>query len=104
MSADLKCISWGDLEKWQYVHMDCAVIVESAEDAANQAVRVKPPYPKVCPCDCKNCKRAWWAMGRPVVRDGVLFVSCPRCDGSGKVGTAETPCDRCDHGSVRKTR
>ena len=77
--ADLHCISWGPLGKPgapdSLVHMDCAVIVADEEQARRQAVRVPGPYPKVCPCDCQTCKRAWWADGRPMVRDCVVVRS-----------------------------
>lgn len=39
---------------------DCPVVVE--RDGA----------PIVCPCDCRGCERAWFAMKQPVVRDGKL--------------------------------
>ena len=28
--------------------------------------------PRVCPCECQTCKRAWWRDGRPIVRDGKI--------------------------------
>lgn len=28
---------------------------------------------KVCMCDCRTCKRAWFADGQPCVRDGKII-------------------------------
>jgi hypothetical protein len=55
--ADFNCISWGD-EGRVLVHPDCDVVV------------VVSGVPRVCPCECRTCKRAWFDAGQPIVRDG----------------------------------
>ena len=61
MSRDhLVCIEYGRLAPGEYVHNGCPVTIDG----------------KVCPCECKACKRAWWAAGRPTNRPA---EPCPAC-------------------------
>ena len=53
------CPSWGVLLPSERKHRDCPVIVAAVPLL-------------VCPCECKACRRAWWAAGRPIVRDGAV--------------------------------
>jgi hypothetical protein len=59
----LTCILWGELAGLGLlIHPTCPVI-ESGDP---------PRPPRVCSCECQTCKRAWWAQGRPIVRDGQI--------------------------------
>jgi len=69
--AELVCIAWGALQGYEREHFDCPVILESAVSAA---VPVTVELPALCPCECRTCKRSWWAMGRPLVRDGKIVT------------------------------
>jgi hypothetical protein len=69
--AYLVCIAWGALWVHELEHVDCPVILENA---AESAVAVKVDLPALCPCECRTCKRAWWAKGRPLVRDGKIVT------------------------------
>lgn len=70
VDSDTICSTWGDNQE----HMDCEVVVTA--DTARRCVLGSPgqvgPWPVVCPCECRACKRAWWRAGRPVVRDGAV--------------------------------
>jgi hypothetical protein len=68
--ADLTCIAWGSLELAGN-HEGCPVVFESATDRRQYPQGPAPSsFPAVCPCDCSDCGRAWWADGRPIVCDG----------------------------------
>ena len=70
--SHLVCAVWGPLRHGRVVHMDCPVIVrEPLEGIAGSAARTGP-LPMVCGCECQTCKRAWWARGRPVLKDGAI--------------------------------
>jgi len=61
----LICIAWGELP-----HPDCPVIVRSVDQVAPHVLEQLGELPAVCPCECKTCKRAWWADGRPRIVGG----------------------------------
>lgn len=54
------CVAWGRLPTVDIVvgHESCPVL--GADPLS------------VCPCECTTCKRAWWAAGRPIIRDGAI--------------------------------
>lgn len=68
------CACWGPLSSGEHQHMNCDVIVTADHPgaASNSAPGRKGPWPVVCGCECGVCKRAWWAKGRPIVREGVI--------------------------------
>jgi hypothetical protein len=73
-STELVCIAWGSLA-FAGSHEGCPVLFESAADKTRypaQDAPDPPSYPAVCPCDCADCNRAWWADGRPIVRGGKI--------------------------------
>lgn len=47
--------------------------------------------PRVCSCDCIDCKRAWFADGEPIVRDGKIV----RRGGGGPCGICGYSYDEC---------
>ena len=57
ISGDAKALTQSDC-LWE--HEDCPVVVR-----VNGAL-------KVCACECKPCKRAWFADGRPILRSGAI--------------------------------
>jgi hypothetical protein len=76
---DRFCIGWGRLiVRDGGSHSDCPVVLtkdmvyESA--IAAELLASGRVFPMVCPCDCKTCKRAWWAKGRPIIRDGKIVL------------------------------
>jgi len=70
---DNKCAVWGSLDEWERDHMDCPVVVTTLDDLVlgSDADR-NITLPHVCKCECRTCKRAWEAQGRPSVKDGVV--------------------------------
>ena len=81
-ATDLFCIGWGSLAG--ETHTDCPVILtkdsvyESA--IASELLASGRDFPMVCPCECKTCKRAWWAAGRPIHKDGTIITKPPGDD------------------------
>lgn len=70
MSADFTCVAWGPLEPQDGDrHMNCPVVLHNARGAA---VPVEGPFPKVCGCECRTCKNAWFADRQPIMRDGEI--------------------------------
>jgi len=57
------CITHGPIQAGELVHSSCNVVVSRRDG------------PKVCTCECRACKRAWWAQGRPILRDGKIVRS-----------------------------
>lgn len=74
--ADLICAFWGHLSKSRVVHQNCGVIVTTNEELCHGCTGVdfNAPVPRVCPCECQTCKRAWWAEGRPKINDAGEIV------------------------------
>jgi hypothetical protein len=71
----LTCIAWGTIEQAGSPE-GCPVVIESEADHRRYPQGPAPAaYPAVCPCDCSDCGRAWWADGRPVVREGRVIRS-----------------------------
>lgn len=72
--ANFDCITWGGPPRNpQLVHGDCFVVATKESIKDNRpALPIKGPLPQVCPCECQTCKRAWWAYGRPIIRDGKI--------------------------------
>lgn len=68
------CIAWGPLEPGLSVHPDCPVVLHSPAGSAISSALQGSPFPRVCPCECQICKRAWWAAGRPVNQDGEIVL------------------------------
>ncbi len=62
MAVGEACITYG---KSDAPHFRCEVTVEPISNITGR-------LPRVCGCDCRECKRAWWSDGRPVVRDGKI--------------------------------
>lgn len=56
--------------------MNCPVIVTDNSELSGGSAGVDPtgPVPRVCPCECKTCRQAWWDAGRPFVRDGKVIA------------------------------
>ena len=54
----------------------------------------------VCACECHVCKRAWWAQGRPLIREGSIIREVePKAVGALPVGaTCAHPRMRCPNG------
>lgn len=73
--ADRTCPAWGPLADGELAHPSCPVMVTSAAQVS-AVVRIDS-YPFVCPCDCRVCKRAWWARGRPRVRGKDIDYGAP---------------------------
>ena len=68
------CIAWGSLEDAGH-HEGCPVLFRSASEAERFPQHpLIERYPVVCPCDCVDCRRVWWRMGRPILRDGKIVV------------------------------
>jgi hypothetical protein len=70
---DFNCVTWGPLLPEALRHVDCEVVVTTEnfhKITASQRKLVGNNLPRVCPCDCTPCKRAWEAEGRPVVISG----------------------------------
>lgn len=66
----LTCIAWGSIEESGH-HEGCPVVFASEDDRRQFPTSPAPgTYPVVCPCECRDCRRAWWGEGRPIVRDG----------------------------------
>lgn len=59
----LWCPFWGSVGL-SLEHMNCDVVLRKASSSALPAGKL-PELPCVCGCDCRTCKRAWWAAGRP---------------------------------------
>lgn len=55
---DNTCLD-GTVTNFVVPHLRCPTIVIESDGS-----------PRVCLCECKTCKRAWFADGRPVVRNG----------------------------------
>lgn len=69
------CIAWGTLEEAGH-HEGCPAVFESESDRARFPGGPDPAsYPVACPCECRDCRRAWWAAGRPVVCEGRVVRS-----------------------------
>jgi hypothetical protein len=69
-SPVVTCIAWGSLDEAGH-HQGCPVVFESEVDRKSYPQSQAPAsYPVVCPCECRDCQRAWWGQGRPIVRDG----------------------------------
>jgi len=66
------CIAWGPIRPERHIHLDCPVVLHSAESSA---IALEGPFPRICPCDCRTCKRAWWAQGRPILRNGKIVTT-----------------------------
>ena len=78
------CLFWGSLSDWQRGagHLNCDVILtkknlrgcvrnnETAESTAQIADGKVEAL--VCGCECTTCKRAWFAAGRPLIKDGKI--------------------------------
>lgn len=60
-TKDDYCPFWGPLDGFLY-HPDCDVFLRNAHEAAHPPTE---PLPIKCKCECRTCKRAWWAAGRP---------------------------------------
>lgn len=74
------CIGWGKIRPGEgNAHMDCPVVL--TEDTVYQSaisaelLTNAKQFPMVCPCECQTCKRAWWAKGRPILKDGKIVTS-----------------------------
>lgn len=67
------CVAWGALLP-EHDHIDCPVVVRSDREVVPSMVG-KQKYPAVCTCDCRTCRRAWWSMDRPTLRDGKVVTS-----------------------------
>jgi len=63
------CIAWGT----EHPHPDCPVVLHDVAESAGGVLHIPGPLPRVCPCECRTCRRAWWAQGRPrVMPDGSI--------------------------------
>ena len=78
--ANLYCIGWGHLQLGEgSIHADCPVVLtkervgESA--VASELLASGKAFPMVCPCECSNCGKAWWAAGRPILKDGKIVTA-----------------------------
>lgn len=70
----LFCLAWGVPYNRDGTHFHCPVIVRHPEEIAEVEERTKiDSFPKICACECQTCKRAWWGMGRPMIRDGKVI-------------------------------
>ncbi len=77
----LFCVAWGQLTNRG--HMDCPVVVTYPGQVISELRdRLKDKMPVICDCDCTTCDRAWWAKGRPTLREDGKVV-----DENGKVLT-----------------
>lgn len=76
---DRTCIAFG-LNTPGSNHMQCPVVVTSGG---------VPNIPTVCMCDCKDCKRAWFSDGRPIVREGKIIRTTPESVNPVKVADAD---------------
>lgn len=72
MGENLVCAVWGPLHD-RGEHHECPVVVNHAHEGVAGSPARTEALPMVCACECHTCKRAWWAQGRPVVRDGTIF-------------------------------
>lgn len=71
MKVISSCVCWPD----DCDHDGCAVILRDAADADRYPSGARPSqFPAVCPCDCRECRRAWWDARRPIVRNGKIVV------------------------------
>ncbi len=52
--------------------MDCPAVVRAETEGCLGSPARCCPLPMVCTCECHTCKRAWWAAGRPLIRDGQI--------------------------------
>lgn len=59
------CAFWGELADWQDKHLDCGVIVDKKNIGSTVIKMQNQKIPTVCMCECRTCKRAWEAAGRP---------------------------------------
>lgn len=67
------CIGWGRLFGSVQTHPDCPVVLL---DNSESAVSLDGfAFPVVCPCECRVCKRAWWASDRPRISNGQIETS-----------------------------
>lgn len=68
---DTWCPFWGDITPGAYVHMDCGVVLEHRDSSAvgPALANMNAKLPLVCLCDCRTCKRAWFADGQPIQQD-----------------------------------
>lgn len=71
----LVCHCWGNLAEVGS-HSGCEPLLMSPWEADRYPSGQRPEsFPHVCPCDCRECRRAWWIVGRPIIRDGrVVFA------------------------------
>lgn len=71
-AARLECAVWGPLRD-RLAHMDCPGVVHFAYEGTVGSLARSAPLPLVCECECRTCKRSWWAQGRPVIRAGEII-------------------------------
>ena len=78
MTTTTNCLFWGALGPHHLAHPDCDVVYDGTDPGSILTSGGKPiyvvegPFPRVCPCECLACKRAWFANGQPIVRDGKI--------------------------------
>jgi hypothetical protein len=59
----------------ELAHPSCPVLVDSPADVS--AVVAIASFPCVCPCECRVCRAAWWARGRPRVQGKNIDFGTP---------------------------
>jgi len=76
MTARPYCIAWMHEPPPEALLDDCpscrVVTHAPANPRGGTDFHAPSGLPRVCPCECQTCKRAWWADGRPIVRDGEI--------------------------------
>jgi hypothetical protein len=77
--SDLFCIGWGNLRHEECEHKDCPVVLtkETVNESAiaPSILALGRRFPLVCPCECRVCRRAWWAAGRPILKNGKIVTT-----------------------------
>ena len=58
------CIAWGKHAPRE-PHPSCPVVIHDVSQIPGNVLHVPGPLPRVCPCECRTCQRAWWSQGRP---------------------------------------
>jgi hypothetical protein len=74
-AACLRCHTWGPLDQAGH-HQGCQVVMMEPCESDRFPMGSRPgSYPAVCPCECRDCVRAWWEAERPIVRDGKILLA-----------------------------
>lgn len=73
MAENYVCAVWGLRD--ELGHHDCPVIVNHPGEGVQGSPARTAKLPMVCKCECRECKRAWWDKGRPVLREGKIVYA-----------------------------